>query len=184
MALNADLYGRKVNHSTRKTFATTLLQSDRPITEVAQLGGWKSVSTLTHYNVPSIKQQSKASKILFEIAVPESPNMQQEISSNKNTLNEFDTVKINEPEDSNTDNMNSELETSLLANENIPSNESVPNPIFSQSTATSSNMIATATRKERNPFSILCGASISGSVINLNIYSGKRKHCEMNSSQE
>ena len=120
-----------MNHSTRKTFATTLRQSDRPITEVAQLGGWKSVSTLTHYNVLSIKQQSKASKILFEIAVPESPNMQQEISNNKNTLNEFDTVNINEPEDSNTDNMNSELETSLLAKENIPSNECVPNPIFS-----------------------------------------------------
>jgi hypothetical protein len=33
-------------------------------------------------SVPSIKQQSKASKILFEIAVPESPNMQQEISVN------------------------------------------------------------------------------------------------------
>ena len=82
MVLTAELYGRKVNHSTRKTFATTLRQSDRPITEVAQLGGWTSVSTLTHYNVPSIKQQSKASKILFEIAVPESPNMQQEISNN------------------------------------------------------------------------------------------------------
>ena len=39
MTLAADLYGRKVNHSTRKTFATTLLQSDRPITEVAQLEG-------------------------------------------------------------------------------------------------------------------------------------------------
>jgi hypothetical protein len=74
----------------------------------------------------SIKHQSKASKIRFEIAVPESPNMQQEISNNKNTLNEFDTVNINEPEDSNIDNMNSELETSLLAKENIPSNEGVP----------------------------------------------------------
>ena len=46
-------------------------------------------------------------------------------------MNEFDTVNINEPEDSNTDNMNSELETSLLAKENIPSNEGVPNTIFS-----------------------------------------------------
>jgi DNA-binding transcriptional regulator WhiA len=61
--------------------------------------------------------------------------------------------------------MNNELERSLLAKENISSNEGVPNPIFSQSTATSSNMIATATRKESNPFSILCGASISGGVI-------------------
>jgi integrase len=71
MALTAELYGRKVNHSTRKTFFTTLLQSDRPITEVAHLGGWKSVSTLTHYNAPSIKQQSKAYTILSEIEVQE-----------------------------------------------------------------------------------------------------------------
>ena len=71
MALTAELYGRKVNHSTRKTFVTTLLQSDRPITEVAQVGGWKSVSTLTHYNSPSIKQQSKAYTILSEIEIQE-----------------------------------------------------------------------------------------------------------------
>lgn len=113
MASNAELSGRKVNHSTRKTFATTLLQSDRPITEVAQLGVRKSVFTLTHYNVPSIKQQSKASKILSEIGVPERRNMQPEV------------------EDHNTDNLNSEFETNLLAKENIPNTESVPNPIFS-----------------------------------------------------
>ncbi len=33
-------------------------------------------------------------------------------------------------------------------------------------------------------FGILCGASITGGVINLNIYSGKRKHFEYDSSQE
>lgn len=38
MANQAQLSGRKVNHSTRKAFASTLLQSDRPVTEVAQLG--------------------------------------------------------------------------------------------------------------------------------------------------
>ena len=34
-----ELEGRKTNHSTRKTFATTLLDADIPITEIAQLGG-------------------------------------------------------------------------------------------------------------------------------------------------
>jgi integrase len=57
----AEITGRKVNHSTRKTFASTLLHADSQITEVAQLGGWKSVATLTNYNVPSLKQQNKAS---------------------------------------------------------------------------------------------------------------------------
>jgi hypothetical protein len=37
MATIAEITGRKVNHSTRKTFASTLLHADRQITEVAQL---------------------------------------------------------------------------------------------------------------------------------------------------
>jgi len=39
-------------------------------------------------------------------------------------------------------------------------------------------------KKQNNTFGILCGASIAGGVINLNIYSGKRKHFEYDSSQE
>ncbi|VDI55594.1 Hypothetical predicted protein [Mytilus galloprovincialis] len=39
MAEKGKLQGRKVNHSGRKTFATALLQSGKPVTEVAQLGG-------------------------------------------------------------------------------------------------------------------------------------------------
>lgn len=66
MAEQAELMGRKVNHSTRKTFACTLLQADRPNTEVAQLGFWKSVATFTHYNAPSFKQQNTASNILSD----------------------------------------------------------------------------------------------------------------------
>lgn len=31
--------GRKVNHSTRQTFANTLIQAGRPTTEVADLAG-------------------------------------------------------------------------------------------------------------------------------------------------
>ena len=74
LATKAELIGRKVNQPPRKTFASTLLQSDRPNTEVAQLGGWKSVSTLTHYNVPSMKQQSSASKLLSEAILPDNNN--------------------------------------------------------------------------------------------------------------
>ena len=69
LATQAEIMGIG-NHSTRKTFTSALLQSDRPNTEVAQLGGWKSVSTLTHYNVPSLKQQNNASKILSETVIP------------------------------------------------------------------------------------------------------------------
>ncbi|CAC5410049.1 unnamed protein product [Mytilus coruscus] len=185
MAVTAEVYGRKVNHSTRKTFVTTLFQSERPVTEVAQLGGWKSISTLTHYNIPSIKQQSKASKILSEITIPESSNELDAVNLINEPEHRFDTVIVNEPEhsfdtepnDNNTDNLNNELET-VLEKENIP------NPIFSQSSSMNSKMISTATRKESNPFSILCRATITGGVINLNIYSGKRKHYELDSSQE
>lgn len=48
-----------------------------------------------------------------------------------------------------------------------------------------SNTMQLAQRKESNPFSLFCGATISGGIINLNIYSGKRKHAyDDNSSQE
>jgi hypothetical protein len=55
MVLTAELYGRKVNHSTRKTFATTLRQSDRPITEVAQLGGLRSEIRQNNIDSCSVK---------------------------------------------------------------------------------------------------------------------------------
>ncbi|XP_071139884.1 uncharacterized protein [Mytilus edulis] len=185
MAETAELYGRKVNHSTRKTFATTLLQSERPVTEVAQLGGWKSISTLTHYNIPSIKQQCKASEILTKMTTPERSDELDAVNLMNEPEHSFDTVIVNEPEhsfdtgpnDNNTDNINKELET-------VIEKENIPNPIFSQSSSMNSKMISTATRKESNPFSVLCGATITGGVINLNIYSGKRKYYELDSSQE
>jgi integrase len=48
-----ELEGRKTNHSTRKTFATDLLDADIPNTEleVTQLGGWKSMQTLIFITV-------------------------------------------------------------------------------------------------------------------------------------
>ena len=53
-----------------------------------------------------------------------------------------------------------------------------------ESVTSSSNMMSLASRKDTNPFSLYLGANISGGVINLNIYSGKRKHYQEDSSQE
>ena len=53
-----------------------------------------------------------------------------------------------------------------------------------ESVTSSSNMMSLASRKDTNPFSLYLGAHISGGVINLNIYSGKRKHYQEDSSQE
>lgn len=53
-----------------KTFATTLLDADVPNTEVAQLGGWKSIQTLNEYAVPNIKKQKSVSDILSKAFLP------------------------------------------------------------------------------------------------------------------
>ena len=45
-----------------------------------------------------------------------------------------------------------------------------------ESVTSYSNIMSLASRKDTNPFSLFSGANISGGVINLNIYSGKRKH--------
>ena len=75
-----DIKGRKVNHSTRKTFATSLVQAGVPPTEIAQLGGWKNVQSINEYAVPSIEQQEKSSNILSNILLPDnSENMSSEV---------------------------------------------------------------------------------------------------------
>ncbi|CAG2197469.1 unnamed protein product [Mytilus edulis] len=167
MANQAQLSGRKVNHSTRKTFASSLLQSERPITEVAQLGGWKSVSTLTHYNTPSIKQQNMASNIIAQTAIPD--------------LNE-DTNSINE-HSSNIENADVTCNTAVRdENFNITDDITVERYCTpSQLHSVNSNTLAVKNRQETNPFNILCGASVTGGTVNINIFSGKRK---FESSQE
>jgi hypothetical protein len=67
MAEKANLEGRKVNYSTRKTFAQTLVRAGRPPTEVAHLGGWKSLQTINNYSIPSLHQQAKASDIISDL---------------------------------------------------------------------------------------------------------------------
>ena len=77
LAARGNLKGRKVNHSTRKTFAQTLVQAGRPPTEVAHLGGWKSIQTINQYSTPSIEQQADASDILSTVMLPTSKRRNQ-----------------------------------------------------------------------------------------------------------
>ena len=105
MAEKANLQGRKVNHSGRKTFTTTLLQNGRPITEVAQLGSWKNVGTLTHYSAPSLQQQQEPSHIIYSVMLSD--------------LQEENTVNVEESSNINDQAMNP---TNTLVNTNISNN--------------------------------------------------------------
>ena len=134
---------------------------------MAQLGGWKSVSTLTHYNTPSIKQQNMASNIIAQTAIPD--------------LNE-DTNSINE-HSSNIENADVTCNTAVRdENFNITDDITVERYCTpSQLHSVNSNTLAVKNRQETNPFNILCGASVTGGTVNINIFSGKRK---FESSQE
>ena len=117
---------------------------------------------MTNYNVPSLKQQNKASTILSEIMLPETSNID-------DVVNDQTEHKNNTPA----------IENVAVDIQNPTNSQSVINNLNSN---TNSNLIAS--RKDTNPFSILCGATISGGVINLNIFSGKRKLDMLDSSQE
>ena len=101
-AETAEVKGRKGNHSTRKTFATALLHSERPTTEVAQLCGWKGIFTLTHYNIPSVKQQDIACNIISDVMIPDiSPDIETDCQENQSsetnhTSNETDNLMFDE----------------------------------------------------------------------------------------
>ncbi|XP_069109889.1 uncharacterized protein KIAA1958-like [Argopecten irradians] len=71
MAEQGQLQGRKVNHSTRKTFATSLVQAGVTPNEVAHLGGWKNVQSVNEYSVPSVEQQEQSSSILSTVMLPD-----------------------------------------------------------------------------------------------------------------
>ena len=98
MAAKSQLEGRIVNHSSRKTFGTTLLHGGTPLTEVADLGGWKSIESVKHYVTPSIKQQEKASSKLSSVLLPSvSENSETENidpNSDITKIDEFDFMKI------------------------------------------------------------------------------------------
>ena len=93
MAEDGNLVGRKVNHSVRKTFATALLQNGNHITEVAQLGGWKSVASLTHYSVPSAKQQEQASQTISSVLIPNESSTT-DINDNDPVIDDNNNVSV------------------------------------------------------------------------------------------
>lgn len=64
IAAAGGLTGRKTNHCARKTMVTTLCQNDTPDSTVMQLTGHKSVQSLNHYKVPSLRQQESLSHLL------------------------------------------------------------------------------------------------------------------------
>jgi len=96
-----ELEGRKSNHSTRKTFATTLLDAYIPNTEVPQLGGWKCIQTLNEYAAPNIKKHKSVSDILSKAFLPkvteENNSENRHLSINTDTSNdEMNSVDEND----------------------------------------------------------------------------------------
>ncbi|VDI46949.1 Hypothetical predicted protein [Mytilus galloprovincialis] len=167
MAEKGKLQGRKVNHSGRKTFATALLQSGKPVTEVAQLGGWKNIGSLNHYSVPSVKQQEEASHTISSVMIPESPENMYHDSSDiaDGQIGEI----VHQP-------------CSIVPI--VESGSSV-----AQMTNLSSNQMQSHSESEKqdNPLSLFFGAVISGGTININIVSSsnkKRKTCTSTVSSE
>lgn len=100
---------------------------------------WVGGKVLQHYyNVPSLKQQNKASTILSEITLPETSNIDDVV--NDHTEHKNDTPAI---------------ENVAVDIQNPTNSQSVINNLNSN---TNSNLIAS--RKETNHFSILWGDNI------------------------
>ncbi|CAC5369872.1 unnamed protein product [Mytilus coruscus] len=139
-----------------KTFATTLLQSGKPVTEVAQLSGWKNIGSLNHYSVPSVKRQEEASHTISSIMKPESSEYHDSSDISDGQIDEI--VNVNQP-------------CSIV-------------PIVGSSSCVAqiSNLSSNhmQSKIQDNPLLLFCGAVISGGTININIVSGsneKKKTC-------
>ena len=154
-----ELEGRKTNHSTRKTFATTLLDADVPNSEVAQLGGWKSIQTINEYDAPNIKKQKSVSDILSKAfltkATEENHSENRLLSIYTDTSNdEMNSVDENDKNESDVNSSqpvpvsNCHLQNSTACMPLTPRTESV---------TSSSNMMSLASRKDTNPFSLFFG---------------------------
>ena len=57
MSQKGGLSGRKVNHSTRKTTVTSLLDSKLEATQIMQLTGHRHVQSINQYSSASLEQQ-------------------------------------------------------------------------------------------------------------------------------
>ena len=160
MAEDGNLVGRKVIHSGRKTFATALLQNGNSITEVAQLGGWKSVASLTHYSVPSAKQQEQASKTISNMLVP----------------NESSTTDINDIDPVIDDNNNASVVDLIppVVDGTIPDGIALANGGISQISASKYGKMQSDV-SEKKDLCLFQNSVISGGTININIVGGPNK---------
>lgn len=155
MAEKGGLPGRKVNHSTRKTFATTLVHAGLPPTEIAHLGGWKNIQTINEYSVPSVKQQEDASNIISNILVPcDTSNLVQCESNELETPNAF---QCSEQETTTTD-LN-----------------------YNYTVQRSQTMTCNKLKSAENPLSFFSGASISGGNITINLIPSRKRKLEVTS---
>ena len=136
---------------------------------------------MTHYNVPSLKQQNSASKILSETVIPveNCEDKYNALEETKESTHAEGNVETHVICDDHTDNVDA-----LYVVDKGPEGKYCLSS-GSQSALTntcSSNVVAYKNQNENNPYCILYGSSITGGTININIYSGKRKF-EVDSSQ-
>ena len=154
-----ELMGRKVNHSTRKTFATTLVQAGLPPTEIAHLGGWKNIQTINEYSVPSIKQQEAASKVISNVLVPK----------DMNATPQNDSV---------------EIENDIISESSVSLPENSSDTVLFERKSRCISETKTCQQKAHmsdNPLSILSGATITGNVT-VNVMPSRKRKYEVSSS--
>jgi len=146
-----------------KTFGTALLHGVTPLTEVADLGGWKSLESVKSYVTPSLKQQEKASSTISSILIPPDDNnntseiehidtRQSDINMNDITSNATsDVVPADRPDEC-------RVATSHTAVTNSVTSNTVNMPMLKQFDMSKIS-------------GLLCGANINCGTINFNFNS-------------
>ena len=67
MCDEANIQGRKTNHSARKTCVTALVHENIPETRIMQLSGHKNVQSINSYSSASLEQQQQMSNVLTKV---------------------------------------------------------------------------------------------------------------------
>lgn len=120
MAEKASLSGRKVNHSTRKTVVTHLIDSNVAPTTVMQLTGHKNVQSVNNYNSASEKTQMEMSHAMSDLGCGKfsaASMMESSGNSGQTDLDDYSDRKENTVPDATT-NSTSELSAmNILGNE-------------------------------------------------------------------
>ncbi|WAR15503.1 hypothetical protein MAR_005608 [Mya arenaria] len=128
-------------------------KAGRPPTEIANLGGWKSLQTINAYSTPTLAKQAQASDIISDLIMPSSSTADVPHSGNKVQSIEHD-------------------QTSVLAD---------VTPVMNTSNHTcntldaSRSMSSKISKQNSNLFAVLCGANIYGGTFNISIVSEKMK---------